>query len=82
MQMLYRLASIGTAVGYNAVAAAEFFSLGNLGDSLKDLCNKSAVFRIDLINGRDVNLGHYKNMYRCLRIYIAECIDVFVLIDL
>ena len=50
MKMLDRLTSIGTAVGDNAVSAAKIFSLGDLGNSLKDLCNESAVFRADLID--------------------------------
>ena len=37
MKMLDRLASIGAAVSNNAVASAKIFSLGDLGDSLKDL---------------------------------------------
>lgn len=82
MKMLDRLASIGTAVGDNAVSAAKIFSLGDLGNSLKDLCNESAVFRADLIDRRDMYLGHDQNMYGCLRVYITESIDVFVFIDL
>ena len=82
MKMLDRLTSIGTAVGDNAVSAAKIFSLGDLGDSFKDLSNECAVFSSNFIDGRNMLLRHDENMYGCLRIYIAESIDVFVLIDL
>ena len=82
MQMLYRLAGISTAVCDNAVSAAELFALGNLGDSFKDLGYERAVLRSYFVNRRNMLLRYDKDMYRCLRIYIAESINVFVLIDL
>ena len=82
MQMLYRLASVRTAVGDNTISAGEFFALGNLGDGFKDLGNERAVLRSYLINRRNMLLRHDKDMYGRLRIDIAEGVDVFVFIDL
>ena len=82
VQVLYRLASISTAIGDNAVTSAQRFACGDLGDNLKDLGDVYAVFGVDFISRCDVNLGHYKNMYGCLGIDIAESINVFILINL
>ena len=82
MKMLNRLASVVTAICDNAVTPAEIFALGDLGNSFKDLCNERAVFRIDFICRCNMYLGHYKNMYGCLRVDIAESINIFVLVDL
>ena len=82
MKMLDRLASIGAAVCDHTVTAAEILALGDLGYLFEYLCDVYAVFRIDLINGRDVNLRHQENMYGSLRINITESINVFVLINL
>ena len=82
MQMLYRLASVRAAVRYNAVSTRKLFALGDLGDGFKDLCDDRAVLRSYFVNGRNMLLRHNKYMYGCLRIYVAESIDVFVLIDL
>lgn len=82
MQMLYRLASVRAAVRDNAVSAGELFALCDLGDGFKDLRDDRAVLRSNFVNGRNMLLRHYEDMYRCLRIYVAESVDVFVLIDL
>ena len=82
VQVLYRLASIGTAVCDHTVTAAESLAFGDLGDRLKDLSNVYGVFLVYLISGCNMNLGHDENMYGSLRIYIAESVHVFVFINL
>ena len=41
--MLNALATVVTTVGNYSVAVSKTLALGDLGDSLKDLCNKTAV---------------------------------------
>ena len=82
MQMLYCLARIVTAVGDNAVSVCESGISRDFRNSFKNLCNNSGVLGTHAVNRRDVLLGDYENMHRCLGRDIVEREHVLVFIRL
>ena len=82
MQMLYSLPAILTAVIYDAVAVCKPLALCNLRNSLKALADERGIIRVYLVRAADMLPGKNQDMHRCLRIYITERKNVFVLIHL
>ena len=76
------LAAVRAAVVDDAVAAAEAFRLGDLGDGFKAACDPHAVLRCYLVSAGDMSLGNNEDVHRSLRIDVAESIDILILIDL
>ena len=82
MQMLNGLTGVGAAVADHAITILQAFSLGDLGDHLKDVSNNSAVFSGDAVAIFNVGLGNHQHMGGSLGIDVPEGVDGFVLIDL
>ena len=82
MQVRHRLSGVGSAVGDDAVAAAELFLLGYLtngAQAVQRRCLVSVVYRAD---GGNVLLRYYQYMHGSLRRYVAEDENVLILIYL
>ena len=82
VQVVHGLACVRTAVGDHPVAAVQAFCCGDLGNDLKNVSNRSAVFGGHIVHGGKMGLGNHQNMGRCLGIDVPEGIHKLVFIDL
>ena len=82
MNVFNCLASVLTAVIYDAVAVCKSHLCRDLRNSLKNSCDLNAVIRSYLISTADVSLGHNETVHGRLRIYILERINIFIFINL
>ena len=73
------LAAVRAAVVDDAVAVAEAFRLGDLGDGFKAARDPHAVLRGYLVGAGNVSLGNNEDMHRSLRIDVAESIKLVTL---
>lgn len=80
MEMPHRLAGIGAAVADHTVAVRDTDRLGDRGDRFEDVGNQLTVLGCYLVDRCDVRARNDQDVYGCLRIDIAEAIDLLILI--
>ena len=82
MQVHDGLSTVLAAVVDDAVAIVKPLGLGDLRYRLKALCDIFGVAAIYCSGAADVLFRHNKYVYRSLRVYVAECENIIVLIHL
>lgn len=82
MEMGYRLAGIGAAVGDEAVAVCQACFFRDMGNGLKDMGDHGAVLGGHTVEGGDVSLGDHEDVNGGLGIDVAEGQNGVILVDL
>ena len=82
MKMLNALTAVFANVCDNTVAIRKTAFLCYNRNRFDNLCNGANVRRIGTVDRIDVRLGYNENVHLRIGIYILECINVFIFINL
>ena len=81
MEMVYGLASVGTAVGNNAVAVTDSCAGGDQRNIFEDISDlRAGIFR-DILDGVHMHFRNDENVNGGLRIQILESEDLVIFVN-
>ena len=81
MEVMYGLASVGAAVGNNAVAVADACAGSDQRNVFEDISDLCAGILGDILNGVHVHFRNDENVNGGLGIQILECEDLVIFIN-
>ena len=82
MKVADTLASVLAAVCNDAVAVCKSFKVCDLRYGFKDRGDRRRILGGDRVRPRDMLLRDDENVYRSLRVYVAEGVYLIILLDL
>ena len=82
MKVLYALSTVLANIGDYSVSVGKSQLCGYFGNSGKNRSDGLAAAAVYRISRRNMFLGDYKTVYRCLRCYVKKSIAALILINL
>ena len=83
MQMLNRLARIGSTVGNDAKPGVRQLKLfGNVGDGTQDMCQQVIIQLTGIQHVGRVQFGNHQHMHRRLWGHVMKCQNAIILVYL